>query len=429
MMRASGSYQIDSPQHFKQKTLQWANQFGHVAYLDHNQYQGYTKPYFNCLIGAGAISQLQCNVGNAFEQLKQYQHQTNDWLFGFLGYDLKNEVEHLTSTLPDGTGFPDLFFFQPEHIINISASGTVTIESPTLSPDIIFEQIKSTNVVTNAHAQISMQARISKAEYLRTIQQLREHIAAGDVYEINYCQEFYAEGVELNPIDIFNKLNQLSLAPFSCYLKFDDKHLLCASPERFLRKVGNTVTSMPIKGTIRRDNDPIVDDALKIELRNNIKEQAENVMIVDLVRNDLTRSCIPGTIHVDELFGVYSFTKVHHLVSSVSGTLRDEVNGIDAIRNAFPMGSMTGAPKVRVMQLIEHYEHSKRGIYSGAAGYFTPNGDFDFNVVIRSLVYNQANQYLSYHVGGAITWDSVPEQEYEECLLKASLIAAIVKGS
>lgn len=428
MMRASGSYQINSPQHFKQKALQWASQFGHVAYLDHNQYQGYSNPSFDCVIGAGAISSLQCNVGNAFEQLKEYHEQTNDWLFGFLGYNLKNEVEHLTSSLPDGTGFPDLFFFQPEHLVTILSNSSVTIESPTLSPDKIFEQICSTKVVSHAHTPISMQARIGKEEYLKTIQQLREHIAAGNVYEINYCQEFYAEDAAINPIDTFSKLNQLSLAPFSYYLKFDGKHLLCASPERFLRKVGNTITSMPIKGTIRRDNDLEVDEALKTELRNNIKEQAENVMIVDLVRNDLTRSCVPGTIHVDELFSVYSFTKVHHLVSSVSGTLMDDVEGVDAIRNAFPMGSMTGAPKVRVMQLTEQYEHSKRGIYSGAAGYFAPNGDFDFNVIIRSLVYNQSTQYLSYHVGGAITWDSVPEQEYEECLLKAAAIEEILKG-
>jgi para-aminobenzoate synthetase component 1 len=212
-------------------------------------------------------------------------------------------------------------------------------------------------------------------------------------------------------------------------LKFNDKYLLSASPERFLQKKGDTVTSMPIKGTIKRDGNPVKDEMLRTELRNNIKEQAENVMIVDLVRNDLTRSCTPGTIKVNELFQVYTFPKVHHLVSTVSGVLKPDVNGIDALRNAFPMGSMTGAPKVKVMQLTEQYEYSKRGIYSGAAGYFTPNADFDFNVVIRSLVYNQTSKYLSYHVGGAITWDSVPEREYEECLLKAGTIESALSGN
>jgi para-aminobenzoate synthetase component 1 len=428
MMRQSGSYQTNSPQQFKLKALHWANGFGHAVCFDHNQYPSYPNPSFDCLIGAGALSTLQCNVGSAFEQLKAFQHQTQDWLFGFLGYDLKNEIEHLTSVLPDGTSFPDLYFFQPEHLITIHIDSCIVIESSSISPSEIFGQIESTEIFEPRHSPITMQARISKERYLQTVQTLREHIAAGDVYEINFCQEYFAEGADINPLAVFEKLNQLSKAPFSCYLKFDDKYLLSASPERFLQKKGNTITSMPIKGTIRRDSNTDKDEALKTELRNSIKEQAENVMIVDLVRNDLTRSCIPGTIKVQELFQVYTFPKVHHLVSTVSGTLKPVVNGIDAIRNAFPMGSMTGAPKVRVMQLTEQYEQTKRGIYSGAAGYFAPNGDFDFNVVIRSLIYNHTSQYLSYHVGGAITWDSVPEQEYEECLLKATAIEEILKG-
>jgi para-aminobenzoate synthetase component I len=428
MMRQSGSYQSNSPQQFKLKALHWANRFSHAVSFDHNQYPAYPNPSFDCLIGAGALTTLQCNVGNAFEQLKAYQQQTQDWLFGFLGYDLKNEIEHLTGTLPDGTGFPDLYFFHPEHLITVHLNGTIIIESSSLSPAEIFVQIEAVEICEPNHSPITMQARISKERYLQTVQTLREHIAAGDVYEINFCQEYFTEAAEINPLAVFNKLNQLSKAPFSCYLKFDDKYLLSASPERFLQKKDNTITSMPIKGTIRRDNDAIKDETLKTELRNNIKEQAENVMIVDLVRNDLSRSCMPGTIKVEELFKVYTFQKVHHLVSTVSGAIKPEINGIDAIRNAFPMGSMTGAPKVRVMQLTEQYEQTKRGIYSGAAGYFAPNGDFDFNVVIRSLVYNQTTQYLSYHVGGAITWDSIPEEEYEECLLKATAIEEILKA-
>ncbi len=427
-MRQSGSYQSNSPQQFKLKALHWANGFSYAASFDHNQYPSYSNPSFDCLIGAGAITTLQCNVGNAFNQLKEYQHQTKDWLFGFLGYDLKNEIEHLVSNLPDGTGFPDLCFFQPDHLITINMDGSIVIESSSLQPHDIFAQIEAIQLTEQPIKPIAMQARIAKEHYLQTVETLREHIAAGDLYEINFCQEYFAEGADINPLAVFEKLNQLSKAPFSCYLKFDDKYLLSASPERFLQKKGDTITSMPIKGTIKRDGNPAKDEILKTELRNNIKEQAENVMIVDLVRNDLTRSCTPGTIKVNELFQVYTFPKVHHLVSAVSGVLKPDVNGIDALRNAFPMGSMTGAPKVKVMQLTEQYEHSKRGIYSGAAGYFAPNADFDFNVVIRSLAYNQSNQYLSYHVGGAITWDSVPEQEYEECLLKAAAIESVLSG-
>lgn len=428
MKRQSGSYTVAHPQHFKQQALRWAHSHGHAAYLDNNQYPHYPNSQFECLIGAGALSQLQCHVGEAFQQLRGYQQHTQDWLFGYLGYDLKNEIEALESNLPDGTGFPDSYFFQPEHLVTVYKDGRVIIESPTLSPDSIFQQILATTLPDYAQQPVTMKARVSKGQYLQTIQQLRKHIAAGDVYEINYCQEFYAEGAEVNPLAVFSKLNQLSQAPFSCYLKLEDKHLLSASPERFMRKQGDTVTSMPIKGTIRRGKTEAEDEALKHELLHNIKEQAENVMIVDLVRNDLTRSCIPGTIQVEELFGIKTFAKVHHMVSTISGQLRPEVDGIEAIQNAFPMGSMTGAPKVRVMQLTEQYEHSKRGIYSGTAGYFTPNGDFDLNVVIRSLVYNQTTQYLSYHVGGAITWDSVPEQEYAECLLKAATIERVLGG-
>ncbi|CAN5387663.1 anthranilate synthase component I family protein [soil metagenome] len=428
MKRQSGSYTVANPQLFKQQALSWANSHSHVAYLDNNAYPDYPGASFECIIGIGVRSNLQCNVGDAFRKLHQYQQQTQDWLFGYLGYDLKNEIEALESNLPDGTGFPDLYFFQPEHLITVQLDGNITIESATELPEDILSQVEATTIPHYVQQSVAMKPRMSKEQYLHTIQQLREHISAGDVYEINYCQEFYAEGVNINPLLVFAKLNQLSQAPFSCYLKLEEKYLLCASPERFMRKQGDLVSSMPIKGTTRRGKDAVEDEALKHELRLNIKEQAENVMIVDLVRNDLTRSCIPGTIQVDELFGIKTFPKVHHMVSTVSGQLRADVAGIAAIRNAFPMGSMTGAPKVRVMQLTEQYEHSKRGIYSGAAGYFTPNGDFDLNVVIRSLVYNQASQYLSYHVGGAITWDSVPELEYEECLLKAATIEAVLEA-
>ncbi len=427
MKRQSGSFVTNRPQRFKQQALCWANQYGHMAYLDNNRYPHYPDSQFECLIGTDALAVLQCNAGNAFTQLQQFKAETNDWLFGYLGYDLKNEVEQLESRLPDGTGFADMCFFQPKHVVKLAADGVVEIASVDVAPEEIFNQIVATPLPDYRHQPIPMQPRISRAQYLQTVQQLREHIAAGDVYEINYCQEFYAEGAVLDPLGVFLKLNDASKAPFGCYLKLEDKYLLCASPERFMRKQGNTLTSMPIKGTIRRGKSGAEDEALKHTLQNDTKERAENVMIVDLVRNDLTRSCTPGTIAVEELFGVYTFPKVHHLISTVSGQLRPDVNAIEAIKNAFPMGSMTGAPKVRVMQLTEQYEHSKRGIYSGAAGYFTPEGDFDLNVVIRSLVYNQTALYLSYHVGGAITWDSVPEREYEECLLKAAGMVEVLR--
>jgi len=245
---------------------------------------------------------------------------------------------------------------------------------------------------------------------------------------MNFCQEFFAEGVRIDPLSMFDRLNQHSKAPFSAYYRLRDRYLLCASPERFLKKEGAKIISQPIKGTIRRGGDPKEDLGLKNQLASSEKDRSENVMIVDLVRNDLGRSCKAGSVEVEELFGIYGFNQVWQMISTVKGELEEGEDGIDAIRRAFPMGSMTGAPKVRSMQLIEEYEQSKRGLYSGAVGYIRPDGDFDFNVVIRSLLYNAADQYLSFQVGGAIVFDSVAEKEYEECLLKAKGILDVLQG-
>jgi para-aminobenzoate synthetase component 1 len=223
----------------------------------------------------------------------------------------------------------------------------------------------------------------------------------------------------LNPVETYLRLSEISSAPFGAYYKLNDKYLLCSSPERFMKKAGNKLISQPIKGTIKRGGTDEEDIELKHSLLNDVKERAENVMIVDLVRNDLAKSCRPGSVKVEELFGIYTYPTVHQMISTVTGELDEQTHFIDALRNAFPMGSMTGAPKIEVMKLIEYYETTKRGLFSGSVGYITPDGDFDFNVVIRSLFYNEANKYLSYSTGGAITYDSIPEKEYEECMLKA----------
>jgi len=227
---------------------------------------------------------------------------------------------------------------------------------------------------------------------------------------------------------LFLRLNELAKAPFSSFYKKNNQYLLCASPERFLKKQGQQLISQPIKGTIKRGNTPVEDSGLQTALQHSTKDRAENVMIVDLVRNDLTRSSQTGTIRVEELFGVYPFEQVNHMISTITSTLRENVHAVDVIRHTFPMGSMTGAPKVMSMQLIEQYEQTRRGLYSGTVGYFTPEGDFDFNVVIRSMLYNASSRYLSFQVGGAIVYDSVPEREYEECLLKAKAMLETVDG-
>ncbi len=238
----------------------------------------------------------------------------------------------------------------------------------------------------------------------------------------NFCQEFFAEDTVIDPLAVFLKLNEISPNPFAAFFKWKGNYVLCASPERFLAKRGEKLISQPIKGTAKRGVDDAEDEAIKQELRNHTKEQQENVMIVDLVRNDLTRSAKQGTVKTEELFGIYTFNQVHQMISTVVCELEDGISAIQAIKNSFPMGSMTGAPKISAMQLMEQYEHSRRGVYSGAIGYFCPDDDFDFNVVIRSLLYNQNKKYLSFQTGSAITYHADAEKEYEECLLKAQAI-------
>jgi para-aminobenzoate synthetase component 1 len=232
----------------------------------------------------------------------------------------------------------------------------------------------------------------------------------------------------INPYQVYDKLKYKSPVPFGAFFKWDKKYLLCASPERFMTKIGDKVYSQPIKGTTPRSANKADDELQKQHLLNSEKERAENLMIVDLVRNDLSRTAQTGTVMVDELFGIYSFKQVHQMISTVSANPKKEVSVVEIIKSAFPMGSMTGAPKIMAMQLIEQYEQTKRGLYSGAVGYFAPNGNFDFNVVIRSLQFNSKNNYLSFEVGSAITYDSQGEEEYEECLLKASAMVNVLLG-
>ena len=267
-----------------------------------------------------------------------------------------------------------------------------------------------------------MEARIDKSKYLEAVKALQANILRGDIYEANFCQEFFSSYAVVNPLAIYRKLATLSPTPFSGYFKHYDQYILSASPERFLRKKGTKLISQPIKGTARRSANPEEDAQNKITLQHDSKEQAENVMIVDLVRNDLTKSAVKGSVVVEELFGVYGFAQVYQMISTVSCELNPEVHFIDAIKNAFPMGSMTGAPKLSAMQLIEQMEVQRRGVYSGAMGYVEPSGDFDFNVIIRSFLYNASTEYLSFQVGGAITYAAEADAEYEECLLKASAL-------
>ena len=416
---------------FKRQALLWANQFDTVCHLDSNEYQHDKYSSCEALVAVGAVRELAiAHTGEgAFKQLKDLVDERKSWLFGFLTYDLKNDIERLDSRNFDGVGMPVLHFFEPKYVIQIYDE-KVVIHSKENDSEDIFYQIENTlvDIDFDKKTNIAVQPRIPKNEYLNIVEKIRQHIIEGDLYEMNFCQEFFAENIEIEPLTLFLRLNELAKAPFSSFYKKNNQYLLCASPERFLKKQGQQLISQPIKGTIRRGNTPAEDVELQSRLRHSTKDRAENVMIVDLVRNDLTRSSRTGTIRVKELFGVYPFEQVNHMISTITSTLCEDIHAVDAIRHAFPMGSMTGAPKVMSMQLIEQYEQTKRGLYSGAVGYFTPEGDFDFNVVIRSMLYSASSRYLSFQVGGAIVYDSVPESEYEECLLKAQAMLETIGG-
>jgi para-aminobenzoate synthetase component 1 len=411
--------EVQEIQLFKQKALRWANGFDVCCYLDSNSYNDQYGEY-DFLIAAGVSDELSCAIGNAFEKWKAFYELHRNWMFGFLSYDLKNELESLVSENTDQLEFPDLYFFVPEYLI-ISKAGKIQV---LLGDSAVIDTIQDTSFIESPADTVPLEVnkRIDRAVYLEAVSDMQEHILRGDIYEANLCQEFFATHAAIDPIAVYLKLKQLSPTPFSGYFKLYNNYILSATPERFLCKRGSTLISQPIKGTAKRSTDPLIDEKNKTSLRQDAKEQAENVMIVDLVRNDLSKSAVKGSVHVDELFGIYGFPQVYQMISTISCELDPQIHFIDAIKNAFPMGSMTGAPKVRAMQLIESLEYSKRGVYSGAMGYIDPSGDFDFNVVIRSILYNSAKKYLSFQVGGAITYSAEAANEYEECLLKASAI-------
>ncbi|MGB5554859.1 MAG: anthranilate synthase component I family protein, partial [Flavobacteriaceae bacterium] len=416
-MRKKVSFQVADITHFKDALLEWAQQFDEVCWMDSN---GHKDPYssFDVLLAVDGLTSIVTDSQNAFEKLKVYEAETKDWIFGYLSYDLKNDVEALRSDNFDGLHFPELYFFQPKKMIAIYENkiefNYLRMVDDEIETD--FEAIsvgsfpkKASKVIQD---EIHIKLRIFKDEYFRRIDQVLRHIQQGDIYEANFCQEFYAENAQIDALQIYKKLNKISQAPFATFLRLNDKYLLSASPERYLKKMDNKVVSQPIKGTAKRSIDPLEDETLVAQLKIDSKERAENIMIVDLVRNDLSRSAKKGSVIVESLCNVHTFKQVHQMISTISSIVEKDKNPIEIIKDTFPMGSMTGAPKVSAMNIIEALEPFKRGLYSGAVGYFAPNHDFDFNVVIRSILYNETEKYVSYAVGGAITAKSDPKKEY-----------------
>ena len=404
----------------KVRMLNWCHQFSIHVFLDNNQY-AFSGNKFECLLAVGEHRPIDIATDDGLSAVQLMHDTRKDWIFGHITYDYKNELyPRLAAPATHTASLPAIFFFIPETVIYINRELTFLTIETFQNPDVIYQSLlASVHDFAAKLPELQFSRQVSKEGYLRNVALLREHIAAGDCYEINYCTRLSSNSVTISPLAVFSALNELSPAPFAAFYRNGDDYLMCTSPERYLKKEGTKIISQPIKGTARRDKDKKKDYEIKDQLYNDVKERAENVMIVDLVRNDLARSCEVGSVQVDELFGIYSFPQVHQMISTLSGTLKPGVPFTDAIRYSFPMGSMTGAPKYKVMQLISQYEASERGLFSGTIGYITPCGDFDFNVIIRSLFYNAVSRELTFMTGGAITYDSVAENEWDEMLLKA----------
>ncbi len=413
---------------FKQKALRWAQQYNEVVFLESNagaQISQQQYKSFDAILALGAYTSISSGYSNAFEKLKNFQDSHQDFLFGFLNYDLKNDIEDLSSIHKEHIGFPDLYFFQPKKVLLWKNNQVELLYLEDLQAEMEFDlkEIKDIRLTKKApFNKPEIDSKISKASYVKKVSNILEHIHRGDIYEVNFCQEFYAKNTFIDPVSVYQKLNEISQAPFASYVKLKDKFLLCSSPERFAKKNADKIIVQPIKGTARRIDNILEDQILAENLSNDPKERAENIMIVDLIRNDLSKCAEKGSVKVEELCKVYSFKQVHQLISTVTCKAKKNTNVVEIIKDLFPMGSMTGAPKISAMKIIEEEEETKRGLYSGAVGYFTPEGDFDFNVVIRSILYNSLSQYVSFSVGSAITSLSETEKEYEECLLKAKAL-------
>ena len=425
---------IDNPQSFKVQILHWSNQFEVCTFLDNHAYE---SPYgaLDCIAAVNPQSFIALESVNADAVDKFIETHRGEWIFAHFNY------EYHTITKPNTkaslTGFPLAYLYTPAVVIELTGK-QVTIQTEQESPQQLFDQISSfvvppssdKSAVQSALPKTSIAPYINKVAYLENIHKILQLIRRGDFYEINYCQAFKVNHIVANPATLYLNLTSISPTPFACFYKNNSDYLLCASPERYLQKKGNQLISQPIKGTIKRNVENDIADKLQVAaLQNSSKDKSENVMVVDLVRNDLSKICEQGSVQVSELFGIYSYPQVHQMISTITGTLTSNTLFSEILEATFPMGSMTGAPKKSVMETIDALEPTKRGLYSGTVGYFNPNGDFDFNVVIRSIFYNGTTADASYQVGGGITIYSDPEKEYDECLLKAAAIKKVLSNN
>lgn len=398
------SIQLEITDEFKSKLVQWANHFDTFTYLDSNRANDlYTN--YDFILGIDALS--------SYSQLDELKE--GKFYFGHIGYDFNSPQPHGKPMID----FGNFYFFEPRYII-YAKNGRLYFNRNAPESLQILDSIHSEKIENYTIPKTEFKSRTTEKEYVENIKRIQDSIRNGQFYELNYCVEFYNEQTSINAIATFLKINQVAQAPMSALAKYLDKFALCFSPERLACLKGNELISQPIKGTARRDLYNEKNDVrIKDELENSLKERAENIMIVDLVRHDMTACAKTGSIKVEELCKIYTFPFVHQMISTISAELKDKKYSKQALFNLLPAGSMTGAPKKEAMHFIHNIENFSRGLYAGNIGYIAPNGDFDFNVVIRTLYYDENDKKISLAVGGAITLLSDAEREYNECLLKA----------
>ncbi len=421
--RLNKVFTVDDIEVFKRKIIHISTHFENSIILNSN----YSSTDYDLIFAYGVHSFLSSNK-NSLKKLDEYVSQCKDWLFGFFSYDLKNEIEPLKSQNLLCHDLPNLYFFQPKVIITIKEN-TVDLKYVSgIEPDVELNNILNFKYsFKNQSVKDNLELRLKKRDYVKSINSIKDHIRIGDIYELNFCMDYYSNDIIIDPVKSYISLNSLTESPMSAFIKLKSFHLLSSSPERFIKKKNNRIKTQPIKGTVRREKN-INNDLKNINyLNNNSKELSENHMIVDLVRNDLSRIAKKGTVTVKELSTLYSFKNVHQLISTVEAEINNSTKISKILESTFPMGSMTGAPKIRSMELIEKFEKTQRGIYSGAVGYISPKIDFDFNVVIRSIIYDSQRSNLNINVGSAITFASDPDKEFDECKLKAEAMISSLK--
>ena len=350
-------YKITDPSLFKLQVIQYVRRYDTFCFLDSNDCKKEDNT-FDYLIAFSKINETN-NRNNPLDELDYFLNANKNWAFGYLSYDLKNYIENLDSKNYDSHDFPVIHFFIPQIILKVKGFELTIITSLSDSKrffDDLLTEIQSHKLKLNNSFKVNLKPRVNKDTYVKNIHEIKKHLKRGDIYEMNYCQEFYADDILIDPFSLFYNLNNLSQAPFSSFYRVKNNYILCASPERFLKRIGNTIISQPIKGTIKREQDYVVDQKNQNKLLNSSKDIAENVMIVDLVRNDLSRFALKNTVVVNELSKLYTYKDVHHLISTISCTIAQNTSFVDIIKSTFPMGSMTGAPKIRSMELIENFE-------------------------------------------------------------------------